>query len=161
MVNGGLVVVHWSLSSFKVQRSHSGSWAMAEPIRQKHIVVPNDSPQSSLQNAVSTSKSGTAFSVLDLLPLRAMRLNTDAESHCIVKTMDIEIGGVHDRRRSNPAAVRSSLTLYPLLQQFPPIREAVPLVGTQGSAIPIDTPPHRHRCPGDTQPHTWTQWPQD
>ena len=48
-------------------------------------------------------KSGTEFSLLDLLPLRAMRLNTDAKGIFIVKGKCIEIGGVHDRRRSNPA----------------------------------------------------------
>ena len=61
-------------------------------------------------------KSGTEFSLLDLLPLRAMRLNTDAKGILIVKGKCIEIGGVHDRRRSNPAVVRSSLTFWPLLQ---------------------------------------------
>ena len=33
-----------------------------------------------------------------------------------------EIGGVNDRRRSNPAVFRSRLTFRSLLQQFPPIR---------------------------------------
>ena len=58
-------------------------------------------------------KSGTAFALLDLLPLRAMRLNTDAKGILIVKGKCIEIGGVHDRRRSNPAVVKSSLTFRP------------------------------------------------
>ena len=42
-------------------------------------------------------KSGTKFSHLDLLPLRAMRLNTDAKRIFIVKRKCIEIGGVDDR----------------------------------------------------------------
>ena len=61
-------------------------------------------------------QSGTDFSLLDLLHLRAMRLNTDAKGIFIVKRKCIEIGGVHDRRRSNPAVFRSSLTFWPLLQ---------------------------------------------
>ena len=61
-------------------------------------------------------KSGTDFSLLDLLPLRAMRLNTNAKRIFIVKRKCIELGGVHDRRRSNSAVFRSSLTVLPLLQ---------------------------------------------
>ena len=36
------------------------------------------------------------------------------------KTKCIEIGGVHERRRSNRAVVRGSLTFWPLLQQSHP-----------------------------------------
>ena len=53
---------------------------------------------------------GTGFLLLDLLPLRAMRLNTDDKRINVVKSKCNEIGGVHDRRRSNPEAFRSSLT---------------------------------------------------
>ena len=56
---------------------------------------------------------GTGLSLLDLLHLRAMRLYTDAKRTYIVKSKTIESGGVHDRRRSNPAVVRSSLTFRP------------------------------------------------
>jgi hypothetical protein len=61
-------------------------------------------------------QSGTEFSLLDLLPLSAMRLNTDAKGIFIDKRKCIKIGGVHDRRRSNPAVIRSSLMFWPLLQ---------------------------------------------
>ena len=45
-------------------------------------------------------KSGTPFSLLDLLPLRAMRLYTDGKPTLLGKSMGIEIGGAHDGRNS-------------------------------------------------------------
>ena len=45
-------------------------------------------------------KSGTQLSLLDLLPLRAMRLNTDGKRAVLGKSMGIEIGGAHDGRNS-------------------------------------------------------------
>ena len=47
----------------------------------------------------------------------AMRLNADDFVPCRHKYMVIEIGGVHERRRSNRADPRSRLTFWPLLQQ--------------------------------------------
>ncbi|WP_415409643.1 hypothetical protein ACLM45_12860 [Synechococcus sp. A10-1-5-9] len=43
--------------------------------------------------------------------------------------MSIEIGGANDGQHSTTANSRSKLTYWPLLQQFPPIREAGPLAG--------------------------------
>ncbi|QNJ05692.1 hypothetical protein SynMEDNS5_00963 [Synechococcus sp. MEDNS5] len=40
--------------------------------------------------------------------------------------MFIEIGGTHDGRHSTRANARSSLTFWPLLQQFSRIREGSP-----------------------------------
>ena len=48
---------------------------------------------------------------------RAMRLNADDFVPSRYKTECIEIGGVHERRRSNRADPRSRLTFWPLLQQ--------------------------------------------
>ena len=48
---------------------------------------------------------------------RAMRLNADDFVPLRYKNMVIEIGGVHERRRSNRADPRSRLTVWPLLQQ--------------------------------------------
>ena len=48
---------------------------------------------------------------------RAMRLNADDFLPSRFKTKCIEIGGVHERRRSNRADPRSRLTFWPLLQQ--------------------------------------------
>ena len=62
------------------------------------------------QRTTPDSTTGTGFLLLDLLPLRAMRLNTDDKRINVVKSKCNEIGGVHDRRRSNPEAFRSSLT---------------------------------------------------
>ena len=45
-------------------------------------------------------KSGTQLSLLDLLPLRAMRLYTDGKRAALGKSMGIEIGGAHDGRNS-------------------------------------------------------------
>ena len=45
-------------------------------------------------------QSGTEFSLLDLLPLRAMRLYTDGKPTLLGKSMGIEIGGAHDGRNS-------------------------------------------------------------
>ena len=45
-------------------------------------------------------KSGTQLSLLDLLPLRAMRLYTDGKRVVLGKSMGIEIGGAHDGRNS-------------------------------------------------------------
>ena len=45
------------------------------------------------------------------------------------KTMCIEIGGADDSRHSTQPDRRSFLTFRPLLQQFPPIREAGPSTG--------------------------------
>ena len=61
-------------------------------------------------------QSGTEFSLLDLLPLRAMRLNTDGKWILLGKSMGIEIGGANDSRHSTSADHRSSLTFWPLLQ---------------------------------------------
>ena len=47
----------------------------------------------------------------------AMRLNADDFVPSRHKTVVIEIGGVHERRRSNRADPRSRLTFWPLLQQ--------------------------------------------
>ena len=47
----------------------------------------------------------------------AMRLNADDFVPLRHKTVVIEIGGVHERRRSNRADPRSRLTFWPLLQQ--------------------------------------------
>ena len=47
----------------------------------------------------------------------AMRLNADDFVPLRHKNMVIEIGGVHERRRSNRADLRSQLTFWPLLQQ--------------------------------------------
>ena len=56
---------------------------------------------------------GTELSLLDLLHPRAMLLYADAKRAYIVKSKVIESGGVHDRRRSNPAVVKSSVTFRP------------------------------------------------
>ena len=48
---------------------------------------------------------------------KAMRLNADDFVPPRNKTVVIEIGGVHERRRSNRADSRSRLTFWPLLQQ--------------------------------------------
>ena len=50
----------------------------------------------------------------------AMRLNADDFVPSEHNTECIEIGGVHERRRSNRAVVRGSLTFWPLLQQSHP-----------------------------------------
>ena len=47
----------------------------------------------------------------------AMRLNADDFVPSRHKTVVIEIGGVHERRRSNRSDPRSRLTFWPLLQQ--------------------------------------------
>ena len=47
----------------------------------------------------------------------AMRLNVDDFVPLRHENMVIEIGGVHERRRSNRADLRSQLTFWPLLQQ--------------------------------------------
>ena len=61
-------------------------------------------------------QSGTEFSLLDLLPLRAMRLNTDGKWTLLGKSKCTETGGANDSRHSTSADHRSSLTFWPLLQ---------------------------------------------
>ena len=63
-------------------------------------------------------QSGTEISLLDLFPLRAMRLNSDAKRIFFVKNKCAKIGGANDSRHSTSADQRSSLTTWPLLQQF-------------------------------------------
>ena len=72
-----------------------------------------------------------------------------------------EIGGVNDRRRSNPAGFRSRLTFRSLLQQFPPIR---------GLLVCDDTAVRQNSrlssapfvgAPQETSHTPWTSWPQE
>ena len=65
--------------------------------------------------------------------------------------MVIEIGGVHARRRSNRAGLRSRLTFRSLLQQFPPNR---------GLLVCDDSPQHRSQVPRGRPAPPWTSWPQ-
>ncbi len=89
-----------------------------------------------------------------------MRLNTDAKALWLSKGIAIEIGGVHDRRRSNPAGFRSRLTFWPLLQQFLTNRD--PFVWRDNDV----RQPSRFffasflGAPTEKRLHSWTPWPQ-
>ena len=72
--------------------------------------------------------------------IKAMRLNADDFVLSRHKTVDIEIGGVHERRRSNRADSRSRLTFWPPAPTVSKMTWVGPVVGTQWSATPFDAP---------------------
>ena len=72
-----------------------------------------------------------------------------------------EIGGVNDRRRSNPAGFRSRLTFRSLLQQFPPIRGLLVCDDTAVSQISRLSSAPFVGAPQETSHTPWTSWPQE
>ena len=82
-----------------VQQHQPTKWSMVKQWNQLRG-QPGTPPQRSIARAI-----------------KAMRLNADDFVPSRHKTECIEIGGVHERRRSNRADPRSRLTFWPLLQQ--------------------------------------------